>query len=92
MKKDMTQLNQRYFVTGTDTDAGKTGTTVCLVHHLLAQGKTCTPIKPVAAGISLPDSTYKHNYNDDAAKLIEVSNTPLPYDAINPILDALKIP
>ena len=38
------------FITGTDTDAGKTYSAVALVHALRAQQQSCRVLKPVAAG------------------------------------------
>jgi dethiobiotin synthetase len=41
---------KRYFITGTDTDCGKTYITCQLVDYLKAQGKRVVAVKPVASG------------------------------------------
>ena len=39
-----------YFITGTDTDVGKTWATIALMRYFKLQGKTVVGMKPVAAG------------------------------------------
>ena len=41
---------KRYFITGTDTDCGKTYVTCQLLDYLKKQGKRVGAIKPVASG------------------------------------------
>ncbi|MFK7956553.1 MAG: dethiobiotin synthase [Lysobacterales bacterium] len=43
-----------YFVTGTDTEIGKTWASVALIHAFRTQGLTVTAMKPVAAGLDAP--------------------------------------
>ncbi|MGI9330485.1 MAG: AAA family ATPase, partial [Gammaproteobacteria bacterium] len=44
---------QAFFVTGTDTDAGKTLVALSLLHAAHAKGLSTLGLKPVAAGGSL---------------------------------------
>ena len=43
-------MERGYFITGTDTDAGKTWATIALMRYFKQQGKTVVGMKPVAAG------------------------------------------
>lgn len=71
-----------YFVTGTDTDCGKTYCTVNLIKELKTQGKTVIGLKPIASGSELTQDGLR---NDDALKLQAESSIKLPYNIINPI-------
>lgn len=73
---------QIYFITGTDTNCGKTYCTVKLMHELQAQGKSVIGLKPIASG---SEQTADGLRNDDALKLQAASTIDLPYDIINPI-------
>lgn len=70
-----------YFVTGTDTEIGKTYATCLLARALAQQGKQAVCFKPVAAGAELIDDIWK---NDDALALQQASNVPLSYAQVNP--------
>lgn len=70
-----------FFVTGTDTDSGKTYSTVALIHALRRQGYSVAPYKPVAAGSQLIQKKLR---NDDALKLITASGVDYPYSLVNP--------
>ena len=69
------------FVTGTDTDVGKTRISEALIELLREQGHTVAGMKPIASGC---DMTADGLRNDDAVRLIEQANADLPYDLINP--------
>ena len=43
-------MNTGFFITGTDTDVGKTLVTGALLHAYARQGKKVVGMKPVAAG------------------------------------------
>ena len=43
-------MERGYFITGTDTDVGKTWATIALMRYFKQQGKTVVGMKPVAAG------------------------------------------
>lgn len=66
---------KRYFITGTDTDCGKTYITRQLVHFVSNSGA----IKPVASGCALVDGKL---INSDAQQLQQ--NSALSLDVINP--------
>ena len=73
---------QRYFVTGTDTDVGKTVATVLLLNSLKALHKTTLGIKPISAGCELSEDGLR---NEDALKLQTASSIKTEYQVINPI-------
>ncbi len=51
-------LTSGFFITGTDTDVGKTYATGCIAHTLIEQGKQIIPRKPIASGcIPQPDGS-----------------------------------
>ncbi len=53
-------MTQGYFITGTDTDAGKTWATLALMQYFKQQGKTVVGMKPVAAGCVMQDGQLKN--------------------------------
>lgn len=75
------------FVTGTDTEVGKTAISAALLHTATQRGLRTIGIKPVAAGCDLTDQGLR---NEDALALQSVAATDLPYDSVNPI--ALREP
>jgi dethiobiotin synthetase len=68
-----------YFVTGTDTDSGKTLISAALLSK--AQGHKCG-FKPIASGCISTEAGLR---NSDALMLIAQSNMDLPYQVVNPI-------
>ncbi|MBP8080846.1 MAG: dethiobiotin synthase [Arenimonas sp.] len=74
-------MRQGYYVTGTDTAAGKTLASVCLLHALRAGESTAVGMKPVASGCVATDVGWR---NDDALALQAASNPRPPYDLVNP--------
>nr|WP_280925340.1 dethiobiotin synthase [Shewanella holmiensis] len=68
-----------YFVTGTDTDSGKTLISSALLY--LAQGNKCG-FKPIASGCELTPDGLR---NADAQALMAQSNMGLSYQQVNPI-------
>lgn len=68
-----------YFVTGTDTDAGKTVVTAGL---LQAAAGASLGLKPIAAGC---DQTQEGLCNQDALMLMAASSIKLDYQQVNPI-------
>ena len=73
--------NSGYFITGTDTDVGKTVVTLGLMQYFQQQGLQVVAMKPVAAGCeTTPDGLR----NDDAVQLMHQSSVPLDYDQVNP--------
>tara|TARA_R110002167_G_scaffold68184_13_gene192707 strand:- start:2914 stop:3570 length:657 start_codon:yes stop_codon:yes gene_type:complete len=69
------------FVTGTDTDVGKTRISVALIELLQRQGKRTAVMKPIASGCEL---TIDGLRNDDALQLSQQADVVLPYELINP--------
>lgn len=67
-----------YFVTGTDTAAGKTLISCALLHGFAAQGKRVVGMKPVAAGC---DDNDQH---EDVSRLRAASNVLASKGQINP--------
>jgi dethiobiotin synthetase len=77
-----------YFITGTDTNAGKTWATIALMEYLKSRGRAVAGLKPVAAGCHRVDGEW---CNDDALLLQQHSNVALPYDHINPYAYPLPV-
>ena len=72
---------KRWFITGTDTEIGKTWVSSALIRHLVAEGHRVAGMKPVASGCENTDAGLR---NDDALSLIAASNVKLPYETVNP--------
>lgn len=71
-----------FFITGTDTDAGKTVIAVGMLKKLAQMGKTTCALKPVAAGCESHEGVLQ---NDDALQIQAAATTLLPYSQVNPI-------
>jgi dethiobiotin synthetase len=69
------------FVTGTDTDVGKTRISVALMSLLAESGGQVAGMKPIASGCDVRSQGLR---NDDAIQLSEQATVSLPYDLINP--------
>lgn len=76
-------MTRRFFVTGTDTDAGKTYVSTLLLQGFANLGLTAIGVKPIAAGAE-PDSKGLLE-NGDALLLRRHSGIALPYAQHNPI-------
>ena len=77
---------KRYFITGTDTDAGKTLVSSALLQKAQQQGLTTFGLKPVAAGCELTDSDNgKEWQNEDAQLLRQYSTEQQAYSIHNPV-------
>lgn len=75
-------MAKAYFITGTDTDVGKTTIAVGLLAAANGRGLTTAAIKPVASGCErTPDGLR----NADALLLQRTMSLPLDYDEVNPI-------
>lgn len=75
------------FVTGTDTDAGKTLVAQGILHYFREQGVSTLGLKPVAAGC---EETEAGRRNADALCLQAASSISLDYSQVNPV--ALREP
>ena len=71
-----------FFVTGTDTEVGKTFVAASLLELARERGLNCAALKPVAAGCIRSNGEL---VNDDALQLIEASGTDLDYSTVNPV-------
>ncbi|HUA25116.1 MAG TPA: dethiobiotin synthase [Steroidobacteraceae bacterium] len=69
------------FVTGTDTEVGKTVVSTALTRALVARGLRVAVMKPIASG---SDPTPDGLRNSDALSLRAASNVPAPYEVVNP--------
>lgn len=70
-----------YFVTGTDTEIGKTFVSCAFLHAARRLGLRAVGMKPVAAGASLVDG---HWINEDVANLQRASSDNAPLALVNP--------
>lgn len=69
---------QAYFVTGTDTEVGKTFATCALLCLAGAQGLRALGMKPIAAGVD------HSGRNEDVEQLIAASSLKAPRELVNP--------
>lgn len=74
-------MEQGFFITGTDTNVGKTWATLTLMQYFQAQGKTVLGMKPVASGCDFIDGKLR---NQDALLLQKNASVKLGYELINP--------
>lgn len=81
-------MTQAFFVTGTDTEVGKTFVSCALMQALRQAGKSVIGYKPIAAGAEL---SHHGLINDDALLLQHNGSVELPYEAVNPIVFAPPI-
>ncbi|MCX4026376.1 dethiobiotin synthase [Endozoicomonas sp. SM1973] len=75
-------MTKPFFVTGTDTEVGKTLISCGLLHKARQQGLSTIGLKPVAAGCN---QTVEGLQNEDALGLQQCSTVKLPYQQVNPI-------
>ena len=71
-----------FFVTGTDTEVGKTFSTVALTHALRAAGRRVAVLKPVASGCERIAGVWQ---NDDARALRAAAENDQDYASVNPL-------
>lgn len=71
-------MKQAYFLTGTDTEIGKTFITCALLHRASRDGRQAVGLKPVAAG------TDAAGLNEDVEHIRAASKVELPLEVINP--------
>ena len=81
-------MEQGYFITGTDTNAGKTWATIALMRYFKQQGKTVAGMKPVAAGCTNQNGQLK---NEDALLIQENASLQIDYGLINPYAYELPV-
>lgn len=74
-------MNQGFFVTGTDTEVGKTVISVGLINQLQQQGLRVVAMKPVASGCEM---TAQGLRNEDALALQAAADIKVTYEQMNP--------
>lgn len=72
-----------YFITGTDTEIGKTLISSALLHALVQAGVQAAGMKPIAAGAELRSGVW---HNEDVDQLTAVANVALPRELVTPYL------
>jgi len=70
-----------YFITGTDTEIGKTWCSLALIQYLKNQGLRVAGMKPIASGCYYSKAGLR---NQDAEQILDVSGLDVPYEWINP--------
>jgi len=81
-------MEKGYFITGTDTNVGKTWATVTLMRYFKIQGKSVVGMKPVASGCRVQDGRLR---NEDALLIQENTSLSVDYDLINPYAYELPV-
>lgn len=76
-------MNKSYFVTGTDTEVGKTVASMAVMQAVSKAGYSVAGYKPVAAGSK---DTEQGPMNSDAIRLRECSTVDVSYQDVNPCL------
>ncbi|MGO2353166.1 MAG: dethiobiotin synthase [Marinomonas foliarum] len=76
-------MKKRFFVTGIDTDAGKTYVTVGLLKAAKRAGLKSIGLKPIAAGADRVDGNLR---NDDALLIQQASSVKLAYEQVNSVV------
>lgn len=74
-------MSRAYFITGTDTEIGKTTIAAGLLHAARLAGLSTAAAKPVASGCERTDEGLR---NADALVLLGECSLPLAYEQVNP--------
>ena len=72
-----------YFITGTDTEIGKTFTTSALLRAFAKQGNSTLGMKPIASGAEEIDGVL---HNEDVDSLVAASSVKAPQEIVVPYL------
>ena len=72
-------MSKTFFITGTDTEVGKTAISCALLLAAAQRGLRTAAVKPVAAGCA------SDGRNEDALQLLEVMSEKLDYEQVNPV-------
>ena len=80
-------MRHQLFVTGTDTDVGKTEIASAILHLARQKGLSTAALKPIAAGCEfMTDEQGNSEWkNADAIRLQQLCTIPLSYREVNPI-------
>ncbi|MDX1492406.1 MAG: dethiobiotin synthase [Pseudohongiellaceae bacterium] len=84
----MAKPKTAFFVTGTDTEVGKTLISAAILQKAGARGLKTIGLKPLAAGC---EETPEGLRNEDALTLQAHSSVELPYEVVNPVSLKLAI-
>ncbi|MBX3670534.1 MAG: dethiobiotin synthase [Rhodocyclaceae bacterium] len=76
-------MKHAYFVTGTDTEIGKTHASCCLLAAAARCGLRATGMKPIAAGCDWQDGAWR---NEDVERLLAASSLRMAREIVNPYL------
>lgn len=76
-------MAKNFFVTGTDTDAGKTLVSEALLLKAAQKKLRTIGLKPIAAGAEMTENGLQ---NDDAQKLQQAATEKLSYAQVNPVV------
>ena len=71
-------MTQAYYITGTDTEIGKTHVSCALLARAAIQELRAAALKPIAAGVDA------NGHNEDVLRLMAAANVALPEQTINP--------
>jgi dethiobiotin synthetase len=74
-------MTKSYFVTGTDTEVGKTFVSAAILNACKRAGYSCSAMKPIASGCEWKDGELR---NADALTLMEQATVAIPYKEVNP--------
>ncbi len=74
-------MSKGFFITGTDTEIGKTLITTSLMRVSVNQGAKVAGMKPIASGCEKTDQGLR---NDDAIKIMSEASVDFDYETINP--------
>lgn len=74
-------MTERFYVTGTDTEVGKTVASTALLQAARLLGRRAVGYKPVASGSEMTEEGLR---NSDALALQRNSALPLRYEEVNP--------
>jgi dethiobiotin synthetase len=69
------------FITGTDTEVGKTVISVAIMASLQKQGELVVGMKPIASGCEVTEHGLR---NEDAIEIQQQCSNPINYQIINP--------
>ena len=76
----MNNQQQAFFITGTDTDCGKTQVSAALIRYLKQKHQRVAGMKPIASGFELRDGEWR---NSDVDSLQAAGNVVLPQEQMN---------
>ncbi len=74
-------MSSGYFITGTDTECGKTEITLGLMHMLQEKNRSVLGMKPIASGAEITEGGLR---NGDALRIQQQCSCQVPYELVNP--------